>query len=90
MDDIRGRSGLLWLIFGPFCRISSFDKGNSDLTFTVRSNLTKFGQNGHTLDKVRYVTFGSQLRSEAFAEGSLVKNCRCYPVSWFDEEYRPR
>ena len=69
MDDIRGRSGLLWLIFGPFCRISSFDKGNSDLTFTVRSNLTKFGQNGHTLGKVRYVAFGNQLRSEESSEG---------------------
>ena len=72
VDDKRGRSGLLWLIFGPFCRISSFDKGilifRFDLTFTAPSNLTKFGQNGHTLNKLRYVTFENQLRSEAFAE----------------------
>ena len=78
----------------PFAGFLLLTKGiqifSFDLTFTVPSNLTKFGQNGRTLDKVRYVTFGSQLRSEAFAEGSLVKNCRCYPVSWFDEEYRAR
>ena len=72
MDDKRGRSGLLWLIFGPFCRISAFDKGilifRFDLTFTAPSNLTKFGQHGHTLDKVRYVRFGNQLRSKGFGQ----------------------
>ena len=88
VDDKRGRSGLLWLIFGPFCWISSLDKGNSDFQLwphiynceqAICPSLAKI----ETLAKVINVTFENQLTSKAF---TFLFNCKCSPVSSFDEK----